>query len=153
MLNVRPSILVPVDLESPSARVLETARWLADRLCADLVLLHVHHRATFEHPQLPSEFVERLQSLVEQAATKSLDELAAASGAAQALFRHGDPAAQILVATREMLPTLVVMATHGRRGVARLLLGSVAEQVVRESPVPVVTVSASRGSGRLAAEA
>ncbi|OGL07026.1 MAG: hypothetical protein A3I03_04785 [Candidatus Rokubacteria bacterium RIFCSPLOWO2_02_FULL_68_19] len=54
--------------------------------------------------------------------------------------RFGEPAEEILEEAREFGADLVVMATHGRSGVARLMLGSVAEAVLRRSEVPVVLV-------------
>jgi nucleotide-binding universal stress UspA family protein len=66
------------------------------------------------------------------------------------LTRLGDPAARIIEAERELAIDLVVMPTHGRKGVAHLLLGSVAEAVVRRSTCPVLTV---RGQGRSASPA
>jgi universal stress protein A len=56
------------------------------------------------------------------------------------LARKGEAAREILRAIGELGVDSVVMATHGRKGVSRLLLGSVAEKVVRESAVPVLTV-------------
>jgi nucleotide-binding universal stress UspA family protein len=53
---------------------------------------------------------------------------------------EGDPAAGILEKAREMPCDLIVMGTHGRTGVGRLLMGSVAEAVLRRAPCPVLTV-------------
>ncbi len=53
---------------------------------------------------------------------------------------EGSPASQIVKCARDADCDVVVMGTHGRGGLNRLLLGSVAEHVVRRSPVPVVTV-------------
>lgn len=143
MSEERKKILVPVDFEGASRRALTEARWLSSSLHAELVLLHVHARPEFEHPELPAETVARIQELSAASARKSLAALAAEAGATHTLFRHGDTAEQILEAAREIQPALVVMGTHGRRGLGRLLLGSVAAEVVRASPVPVVTVRAS----------
>jgi nucleotide-binding universal stress UspA family protein len=54
----------------------------------------------------------------------------------------GDPATEILQAAQDLQADLIVMGTHGRAGVGRLLLGSVAEQVLRHAPCPVLTVKA-----------
>jgi nucleotide-binding universal stress UspA family protein len=56
------------------------------------------------------------------------------------VLRHGTPWTEIATVAREAKADLVVMGTHGRRGVARMLLGSVAERVVRTAPCPVLTV-------------
>jgi nucleotide-binding universal stress UspA family protein len=58
------------------------------------------------------------------------------------LVVSGDPAEQILDTARSIEADLIVMGTHGRRGLGRLVLGSVAERVVRESPIPVLTAHA-----------
>lgn len=143
MAEQRATILVPVDFEGASKKAIEAARWLAGPLGADLVLIHAHDRPGFDHPELPNDMVARIQGLVEQAAVKSLADLATETRAVRTVFRHGDPAAAILDTARELAPLMVVMGTHGRRGLNRWLLGSVAEQVVRASPVPVVTVRAT----------
>ena len=55
---------------------------------------------------------------------------------------EGEPATEILRAAREIQPDLIVMGTHGRTGLTRLLMGSVAEAVLRKAPCPVLTVKA-----------
>ena len=51
----------------------------------------------------------------------------------------GDPAAEIVRIAEEEKPEMIVMGTHGRTGLTRLLMGSVAEAIVRRSPCPVLT--------------
>jgi len=60
----------------------------------------------------------------------------------------GDPAVAIGAAAEEHGADLIVMATHGRTGIGHFFLGSVTERVVRESPVPVMTVRAPSGKRR-----
>ena len=147
MSEERTKILVPVDFEGASTRAIEHARWLAGPLHADLVLLHVHARPEFEHPELPGETIHRIQELSEATARQALADLAARIGATQAVMRHGDTAEQILQMAREIQPAMVVMGTHGRRGLGRLLLGSVAAEVMRACPVPLITVRATADAG------
>ena len=96
--------------------------------------------------KLPDPLLMSAPLLVEQArqfARISLDEVARESfGDVEHLLvlRTGRPAVQIIDAAAELAVHLLVMATHGRTGVSRLLLGSVAESVIRESPCPVLTV-------------
>ena len=52
----------------------------------------------------------------------------------------GDPGAEIIQASKRLHTNLIVMATHGRKGLRHLILGSVAEQVIREAPCPVLAV-------------
>ena len=58
--------------------------------------------------------------------------------------RYGHPAEEILDHTEHRKFDLIAMTTHGRSGVGRWLLGSVAEKVVRNSPIPVLVVRASQ---------
>jgi nucleotide-binding universal stress UspA family protein len=143
MTEAHKKILVAVDFEGASTRALETARWLAGPLGADLVLLHVHDRRGFEHPEIPGDMVENIQGVVERAAIKELADLAAKHGVKETVFRHGDAAEQILDVARKLAPDYLVMGTHGRHGLKRMLIGSVAAQVMRDSPVPLITVRAA----------
>jgi nucleotide-binding universal stress UspA family protein len=59
---------------------------------------------------------------------------------------EGDPAAEIIRAAQETGAELIVMGTHGRTGLQRLLMGSVAEQVLRKASCPVLTVKAPHAS-------
>jgi nucleotide-binding universal stress UspA family protein len=81
---------------------------------------------------------QRLQELVGRlrASDPSLD--------VGARFRDGDAGKEILAAAAEAGADLIVLGTHGETGVWRLLLGSVAEYVVRHSPVPVLSVHGER---------
>jgi nucleotide-binding universal stress UspA family protein len=66
---------------------------------------------------------------------------------AERRFAEGDPATEILEVAREVEADLIVMGTHGRTGLGRLLLGSVAEQVLRRAGCPVLTVKEPRPEG------
>lgn len=67
--------------------------------------------------------------------------LAASLGvAAETLLRRGDAAAEIVSSARAVGADLIVMGTHGRAGIPRFILGSVAAGVLRTSPVPICTV-------------
>jgi nucleotide-binding universal stress UspA family protein len=57
----------------------------------------------------------------------------------ETLVISGDPAERVLETARGLNADLIVMGTHGRKGLGHLVLGSVAERVVRESPIPVLT--------------
>ncbi|HEX9844699.1 MAG TPA: universal stress protein, partial [bacterium] len=75
-----------------------------------------------------------------------LDKIAASNGSKvkyKTDVKHGHSVDEILRVIDEYKPDLVVMATHGRTGVRHMLLGSVAERIVRLSPVPVLTVRAA----------
>lgn len=135
-------ILVPTDFGDASTRAREIALELARRFDARVTLLHVWavpSAAYAEGLAWPTEDLEA-------AAQRALDaELAAAVKvypSTQARLRVGVAWDRILESAKELGADLIVMGTHGRRGISRLVLGSVAEKLVRTSPVPVLTVGA-----------
>lgn len=138
----RRRFLVGVDFGEPSRAALAFASELAPPLGAEVVLLHVIHGIALPYTELPPALVERELRRLEAAAGTALAELAARAGGARTVLRHGDPASAVLEVADALGATLIVLGTHGRHGVPRLVLGSVAEHVIRESPVPVVTVRA-----------
>ena len=153
------NILVPVDFSSASKHALRYACELAETFDATLHVLHA-----VEHPYgaggymefyaPPPEFFEQ----IEQAACKQLESLLTreeqARYGAVLVSRTGVPVTEILDYVRAQgAIDLIVMATHGRGAVARLMMGSVAEQVVRGAPCPVLTLSQSGESAGQASHA
>jgi nucleotide-binding universal stress UspA family protein len=134
--------LVPSDFQATSAAALELALELAEKFDAKLTLLHVWELPIY--PYMDFMLASEVISSVEDAATKGLErELAALRArrpSAQGLLRTGVAWSTIQDVIQELKPDLVVMGTHGRRGLSHLTLGSVAEKTVRLSPAPVLTV-------------
>jgi nucleotide-binding universal stress UspA family protein len=130
------TILVPIDFSDASHAALAKARALAARLDMEIVLLHVYTIPMVSYPGTEPLLFPGLNSDIVAAAKRALDELAKASNVDRTLMREGDPAAEILKAIEEVKPAMVVMGTQGRHGLSHLLLGSVAEKVVRMSHVP-----------------
>jgi nucleotide-binding universal stress UspA family protein len=135
-------ILVPTDFEPSSAEALDVAVSLAQDFNAELTLLHVWEIPIYPYMEfmLNSELITR----IEEQAVKRMDEALAkvreVLPTANSKLKTGLPWGGILDAIHDEKPDLVVMATHGRRGLNHLLLGSVAEKVIRLSPAPVLTV-------------
>lgn len=146
MLQIN-SILYPTDFSKCASHALPYAIGLAERHGADLHLLH----ATVLHEGDPGNAVHRLPNmeelyqLLEQHAETQLRSTLEDHGSKGFTVRHAQvrsisaPGA-ILDYAEEGDIDLIVMGTHGRRGLRRLLLGSVAEEVVRMAPCPVLTV-------------
>jgi nucleotide-binding universal stress UspA family protein len=141
------NILVPTDFSAASRDALRCARELAAALGARLHVMHVIENTvapnvyTELYVPPPSEYLDGLEA----AAVARLDEWLPAEDRIAfrigTTVRLGVPAEEILQRIDEDPKIdLVVMATHGRRGVKRLMLGSVAERVVRAAKCPVVTV-------------
>ncbi len=61
-------------------------------------------------------------------------------------LRRGVPASEVIETAKEIGADLIVLSTHGRTGLSHLLLGSVAERIIRESPIPVLTVPAKKSN-------
>ena len=134
------SIVVPVDFDANSRTALDLARQLATAGDATLHLMHVI--AVLLIPgEAGSAIVAReddVKAALEKIATEQL------SGVRhQVHVRTGDTARAIIETAGDMRADLIVMPTHGRRGLPRFFLGSVAERVVREAPCPVLTVRPS----------
>lgn len=136
-------ILVPTDFGEPSDRAVDVAALMAAMFESRLTLLH----ASWLPPSAYAAYAEGLYWPAEEVAKESQKALDAAVARAQKAYPKtesavvkGEPWQAILDAAQERGCDLIVMGTHGRRGLSRMLIGSVAEKVVRLSPVPVLTV-------------
>ncbi len=130
-------ILCPVDFDANSLQALQLASELAQECKATLHLLHVV--AMPPGPEVALPFGK-----MEMAARTKLERLARRKVNGKARYQvdvlMGDPSVEILQAAKRQGANLIVMATHGRQGLRHLVLGSVAEHVVREASCPVLTV-------------
>ncbi len=134
-------ILVATDFSPQASSALEWARSLAGAFGAELVLLHVIN--IFGLAEVSGVTGGPLLLLREQA-HKSMAELKASIPDAQTVVYEGSPSHLIVDTALDLNCQMIVMGTHGRSGLVHLLLGSVAEYVVRSGNVPVLTVSAHR---------
>ena len=134
-------IVVPTDGSEGMARVLEHAADLARVHDAGLDFVYVVNTAAFANLPMETSWEGVRESLREEGE-------AALEGAERAVSgvpneRHvleGSPAREIVAYAERSGADLVVMGTHGRGGINRILVGSVAERVVRTAPIPVLTV-------------
>lgn len=136
------NILVPVDFGEASADALDLAIRMAAKLGAKLTLLHAFYVPPMAYSYDPTAWVTDW-------ATASRAQLAALTAAtkqrhldSESLWMEGEPRTCIVDAARDKSADLIVLGTHGRRGVSRLFFGSVAERLVRTSPVPLITTAA-----------
>jgi nucleotide-binding universal stress UspA family protein len=130
-------ILAPLDGSPLAESILPLVRAFRARKRTELVLL----RALPPPPMVGGD-VGRVMELDRRAAEEYLEGLrkaeSAGEGSLRVRVREGPPAETILAVAREERATLIALSTHGRTGLRRLLFGSVAEQVLRESPIPVL---------------
>lgn len=143
MLSTPRRVLVATDFSSAADAARALGEALAVRFEAELHLVHV--RVLLEDPHLAAEHglaVERLMELSEDPAREALRSTAAEAGvAARPHLVRGISASEAVVETAaELGCDLILAGTHGRRGLKHLLLGSVAEEIVRTAPAPVIAV-------------
>ncbi|HWP35898.1 MAG TPA: universal stress protein [Thermodesulfobacteriota bacterium] len=137
-------ILHPTDFSDGAERARAEAIRLARATGGEVVLLHVLLETPAYGEGLTAAQVLELQEAQRRWAGERLEavsaETRAAGVAARGLVRTGDPARETVRAADEEGADLIVMGTHGRSGLGRLLLGSVADRVIRQASCPVVTV-------------
>lgn len=147
-MNIR-RILVPVDYSACSRAALEFATEFATATGASLDVVHVWDKPTYVSDAIlvrqdgaaPRSLVE----IVRDNAERDMSEFLASAGMADSPFLtrrliSGEPASKLLEELARGEHDLVIVGTHGRTGFSHFLLGSVAEKLVRLSPVPVLVV-------------
>src|SRR5690242_14679893 len=140
------NILVPTDFGESSRRAEDVAVGLANAYESSIVLCHVYEVPALVYEGTMISPVDLLTPIREAAETEFEAAFAALKKRvtqAKGVLVQGTPWQEILKAVTDEGVDLVVMGTHGRRGVSHALLGSVAEKIVRMSPVPVLTVRKS----------
>ncbi len=142
-MNKFNKILVAIDFSDISAKAFTTAVDLAKRLDASLHVAHIVQIHAMNIPESGAIQIEELEAIEEQAASENMDKYVKQHGDGVAIIRtivHGDPAVQINNIVKETGADMIVMGTHGRSGLAHLVMGSVAETVLRNAEVPVMCV-------------
>lgn len=139
-------ILVAVDFSQSAVRAFERGCRLANRFDAELHLLHVLVSPSIGLPAPGIEFLppsgrlENLQDEAEQQLAAFAENLAAEDLRVVRMVSEGSPGHEVVRYARQMGVDLIVMGTHGRTGLAHVLLGSVADLVIRTATCPVLTV-------------
>jgi nucleotide-binding universal stress UspA family protein len=159
MMRTINTILVPLDLTEHAANIADWAIEWAERTRARLVLLHVlvpvhiYASPVFVDPsgydevyaQVRKRAEERLRPIAEQARLCGVE--------TSVHVRVGTPAEEILSMARDFGAGLIVVGTHGRKGLAHVVLGSTAEKVVRLASCPVFVVKESHAPAGVKAAA
>jgi nucleotide-binding universal stress UspA family protein len=143
-------ILVPVDFTDTSNHALDYAVDLALALGAAVSILHVYQPPVYTFgdavlvapPELAATLCDKAQQMLDAAVNSHRQRCPAISGA----LVNGAAWEEIGRFAAEHKADLIVIGTHGRQGLPRAILGSVAERVVRTSQVPVLTVRGRRDS-------
>jgi len=138
-------ILVPTDFSDPSQSAVKYARAFAEQFGAAVHVLHVIEdpylfAPTSEGFAVPPNFREDLEASARERLKRVLPAGDQGTIRAELVLKHGSPFVEIVRYARDHGIDLIVMGTHGRGPIAHMLLGSVAEKVVRKAPCPVLTV-------------
>jgi nucleotide-binding universal stress UspA family protein len=146
-------ILVPIDFSEQSLLALNYADLLAKEFKAQMILVHVVERSPYEmyaaegflpnvpiYPTVNNRVLD--QDYILEETKKQLDQLAAAGrgGPCVTESRFGYPVEEVLAAAKLHRADLLVICTHGRTGLSHLVMGSVAEKLVRLAPIPVLSI-------------
>ena len=142
-------ILAPTDFSEDSKLALTYAVTLAQKFSSEIIVVHVDQPLA---PVMVSELnpgfdVSTMNRIAEEGRLLALKELDGTTARlresgvkARQLMRVGAPFLEIIHAAQSEGTDLIVMGTHGRSGLAHVLMGSVAERVVNKAPCPVLTV-------------
>jgi universal stress protein A len=139
------TILVPIDFSAHAERALDYACELASKVGATVRLVHaVAAPPVGLQVALSEEILENLVTEHREALEKLVGTRRETVSFGEATVEVGDPRDTIIRTTEAVKAELIVMGTHGRRGLSRVLMGSVAEDVIRHASCPVLVV---RGQG------
>jgi universal stress protein A len=140
-------ILCPTDFSESSLEALRYATHMALKENATLYLVHIVDSRVYDYggpiyepmmpvmkPVIDQESKDQLRGKLLEKVPKEIQ------GRVETVISFGVPFVEIIKAARDYDIDLIVMGTHGRSGVSHMLIGSVAEKVVRKAPCPVLTV-------------
>jgi nucleotide-binding universal stress UspA family protein len=137
------TILVATDFEESATRALDLAAAIAEACGAKLILVHAYDVPALLHADPivaggAADLAQDLQTEADRRLVALADRVRPRVGAVDTIAVQGPPAECVVDVARETEADLVVVGTHGRRGLSRAILGSTAERLVRTSPVPVI---------------
>src|SRR5215813_3272027 len=134
--------LVPIDFSEYANQALDYAITLAGKLDARLTLLHVIQSVPLGGVDmgvtLPYTYLQDLEAEITQSMEACLARVMAAGLEGDIVVGHGVPFHEVVETAKTQKVDLIIMGTHGRSGLQHVLLGSVAEKVVRLAPCPVL---------------
>jgi len=142
-------ILFPVDLSESSAKIVPYVRTVAQKFGSQIHILFAarvfdHFTSIYvPHPSI-NKFEKELIEGAEKRLYEFMDENFKEFPQTKTAVMAGDPSEEIIKYIQEHKIDLVIMGTHGRKGMDKILFGSVAERVVKTAPVPVMVVNPYR---------
>ena len=136
------TILCPTDFSDESARALAYALRFAKNSDGTILLAHIIHIPT-EHYREPSGQVlgyDQLRTQMQRQLEETRDQQLQGYAKVELLLELGDPFEQLMEIATQRSADLITISTHGRSGITHLIIGSVAEKIIRHAPCPVFVV-------------
>jgi len=147
MLNLQ-RILVAVDFTETSDKAFDFAIQLAEKFGATVTAMHAFEIPVVGFPDGSLVATADIASRIQEAARQGLDGAVKARQERgvkiESILREGSPHEEVRAVAEQIHADLIVIGTHGRKGLARALLGSVAENVIRTVKIPVLTIHGPR---------
>ncbi|MBV8490656.1 MAG: universal stress protein [Candidatus Eremiobacteraeota bacterium] len=139
------TVLVPIDGSEASSKALDSAVALARAVNGKIALCHVVNvtkaaMLTYGNPQFVAECLNALRDDGRSLLDATCETLRATFPSVETYLFQGNPQEEIVRAASELRAGWIVMGSHGRSGLGRALLGSVAEGVLRHATVPLLIV-------------
>ena len=138
-------ILFPCDFSRNSSKILPYVLSIAEKYNSQVYILYVDELHEWGGHFIPHPSIDTLQKEALKAAEKAMDKICEEQLESCPNFQRkivsGEPATEILKLIESEDIDMVVMGTHGRKGMEHAIFGSVAENVVKKSPVPVLVVN------------
>ncbi len=152
MIQLFRKVLCPIDFSEHSLTALDVALKVVQQNDAKLYILNVAplQAGSVGLQPVPMDPYGYLEKGRHEQLVKLAGEKIPGSVRYETLVVSGDPAQKVLDTAGDLDADLIVMGTHGRKGLSHLVLGSVAERVVRESPTPVLTAHSKTHVRRVA---
>jgi nucleotide-binding universal stress UspA family protein len=136
-------VLITLDYDLTSQKVAQTGFNIAKAMNAEIILLHVISKPLFYYTQYSGMYQQlELRDDLKKAAQSFLDKTKLDLGheAIQTLITEGDSAEQILDSAKNTKADIVVMGTHSRKWLENILMGTVAEKVLKHATIPLFIV-------------
>jgi len=142
--KVLRKILIPTDFSKLSLESIEYTLAIFEPEDLQIYLLHAIDKAKIKKTKTKNKDADKLLGEIKKEAIKKLDNIAddylENVYNVETVVRVGEPYSEIVKYAQQKNVDLIVISTHGRTGISHMLMGSVAEKVVRYSPTPVLTV-------------
>jgi nucleotide-binding universal stress UspA family protein len=141
-------ILCATDFTETSARAIDYAASLAKGLNVPVTVVHAYEIPVYGFPDgaliATAEITQRITQAAQEALDKTVKDLVSRGVEAKGVLRTGAPWDEVISVGQEQKADMIIIGTHGRKGLARALLGSVAENVIRTSTIPVLVIHGPR---------